>query len=108
MRTFLLTLFWFTNFGSALQLLVITFASWAVFSGNYSFTELNVDIFVTQIVPWFQWVETLILELFGEFGRWILTIPVLVISPIKLVVGTAIGLWAYRTAQEMPITPAYA
>ena len=53
MRTFLWTIFWFTNFGNVIQLLVMALASWIIFSGAYSFSELNVGVFITQYVPWF-------------------------------------------------------
>ena len=103
MRTFLLSIFWITNVGSAIQLLIIVSASWVVFSGTYSFTELNVNVYITQLVPWLLWLKTLIVTLFGDLGRWLLAIPVLVIAPLKLVSGTAIGLWAYSTAKKMPV-----
>jgi hypothetical protein len=51
MRTCLLSIFWITNVGSAIQLLIIASASWIIFGGTYSFTELNVDVFITQLVP---------------------------------------------------------
>ena len=70
MRTFLLSIFWISNVGGAIQLLIIASASWVIFSGTYSFTELNVDVFITQLVPWLLWLKTLIVTLFGELGRW--------------------------------------
>ena len=108
MRTFLLSIFWISTVGGAIQLLIIASASWVIFSGTYSFTELNVDVFITQLVPWLLWLKTVIVTLFGELGRWILAIPVLVIAPLKLVLGTAIGLWAYSTAKNMPVGSAHA
>ena len=107
MRTFLLTIFWVTNFGNVIQLLVIASASWIIFSGAYSFFELNVNVFITQFVPWLLWLKTLIIALLGEFGRWVLTIPILIIAPLKFIGGTIIGFWAYSVAKKIPVGPAY-
>jgi len=107
MRTFLLAIFWFTSLGSVIQVLIIVSASWIIFSGAYSFSDLNVNVFITQYIPMFVWIKTLIVELLGDFGYWILTIPILIISPLKLVVGTIIGLWAYSVAKAMAAEPAH-
>jgi len=84
MRTFLLAIFWITNLGSVIQLLIMASGCWIVFSGAYSFTDLNVYVFVTQYVPWLLWVKTFIVEFLGDFGIWILTIPILIIAPLKV------------------------
>jgi hypothetical protein len=105
MRIFLLTVFWITNLGNVVQLLIIASASWIVFSGAYSFSDLDVNVFITQYVPIFVWLKTLIVKFFGDLGHWILTIPILVISPLKFIAGTIIGWWAYSTARKMPATP---
>ena len=107
MRTCLLTIFWVTNLGNVIQLLVMATASWTIFSGAYSFSELNVTVFITQFVPWLLWLKTFIIALLGEFGRWVLTIPILIIAPLKFVGGTIIGFWAYSVAKKMPVGPAY-
>ena len=101
MRLCLLSIFWIMNVGSAIQLLVIASASWVIFSGAHSFTELNVDVYITEVIPWLLWLKTLIVALFGEVGRWVLMLPILIIAPLKLVTGTAIGFWAYSTAKDM-------
>jgi len=102
MRKFLLTIFWITNLGNVIQLLIMATASWIIFSGAHSFFDLNVNVFITQYIPVFIWIKTLIVTLLGDFGYWILTIPILVIAPLKLVAGTIIGLWAYSAAKSMP------
>ena len=106
MRTFLLTIFWITNFGNVIQLLIMASASWIIFSGAYSFSDLSLDVFITQYIPIFVWIKRFIVELLGVLGYWILSIPILIISPLKLVVGTIIGLWAYSVAKDMPTEPA--
>ena len=106
MRTFLLSIFWITTVGSVIQLLVMASASWIVFSGAYSFSELSVDVFITQYLPWFVWLKAFIVALLGEFGRWVLTVPILIIATLKLIGGTIIGLWAYSAAKELPVEPA--
>ena len=98
MRTFLLTIFWITNLGNVIQLLIMASASWIIFSGAYSFFDLNVNVFITQYIPIFIWIKTFIVERLGDVGHWILTIPILIIAPLKLVTGTIIGLWAYSVA----------
>ena len=105
MRTFLLTIFWISNLGSVIQLLIMASASWILLSGSYSFFDLNVNVFITQYVPWLLWIKTILVQLLGEFGYWILTIPILIIAPVKLVLGTIIGLWAYSAAKDMPPKP---
>ena len=105
MRTFLLTVFWITNLGNVIQLLIMASASWIIFSGTYSFFDLDVNVFITQYIPMFIWIKTFIVPLLGDFGYWILTIPILIISPLKLVAGTFIGLWAYSVARNMPAEP---
>ena len=100
MRTFLLTIFWITSLGSVIQLLIMASASWIIFSGAYSFFDLTVSVFITQYMPVFIWIKTFIVALLGSVGHWILTIPILIIAPIKLVVGTIIGLWAYSVEKK--------
>jgi len=107
MRTFLLSVFWVTNFGNVIQTLVIASAGWIIFSGSYSFSDLNVNVFLTEYIPWLLWLKTILIALLGEFGRWVLTIPILVIAPLKFVTGTAIGLWAYSAAKNLPVRAAY-
>ena len=103
MRIFLLTIFWITNIGSVIQLLIIVSAGWVLFSGASSFFELDVNLFVTQIVPWLFWVKTILVKFFGDLGYWILTIPILIVAPVKLVFGVIIGLWVYSTAKDLPV-----
>jgi hypothetical protein len=107
MRTFLLAIFWITNLGNVIHLLIIASASWIIFSGTYSFSDLNVDLFITQYIPMFVWIKTLIVELLGDFGYWVLTIPILIVSSLKLVAGTIIGLWVYSVAKDMPAAPTH-
>ena len=107
MRTFLLTIFWITSLGSVVQLLITASAIWIIFSGASSFFELNVNVYITQYIPWLLWVKILIVEVFGAFGRWILTIPILFIAPLKLITGKMIGVWAYTVAKDMPVEAAH-
>jgi len=107
MRTFLLTIFWITNLGAVIQLLIMASASWIIFSGAYSFFDLNVSVFITEYVPLFIWIKTFIVALLGSLGQWILTIPILIIAPLKLILGTIIGLWAYSIARDMPVNSAH-
>ena len=104
MRTFLLTIFWLSNTGNVIQLLIMTSAGWLIFTSNYSFSDLSLGVFVTQVVTWLGWIETVIVALFDDFGRWVLSIPILIITPIKLIGGVVIGWWAYSTAKDMPRT----
>ena len=62
MRTFLLTIFWITNLGNVIQLLIMASASWIIFSGAYSFFDLNVNVFITQYIPMFIWIKTFIVR----------------------------------------------
>jgi len=101
MRKFLLAIVWLTSLGSVIQVLIIGSASWISFSGAHSFSDLNVNVFITQYIPMFVWIKTLIVELLGDFGYWILSIPILIIAPLKLLTGTIIGLWAYLAAKDM-------
>jgi len=103
MRAFLLSIFWVTTVGSVIQLLVIASGGWIVLSGAFSFSELSVNVFITQFVPWLLFLKTLIITLLGELGRWLLDIPILLIATLKLIVGTVIGLWAYSVAKAMPV-----
>ena len=82
-------------------------ASWFILSGANSFFDLSVDVFITQYVPWLLWIKTILVELLGDFGYWILTIPILIIAPLKLISGTIIGLWAYSIAKGMSDKPAH-
>ena len=107
MRNFLLTIFWITNVGNVIQLLIMVSACWIIFSGNHTFFDLTVNVFITQYVPWLLWIKTFIVAVLGGFGHWILSIPILIIAPLKLVAGTTIGVWAYSAAQDMPAEPAH-
>lgn len=103
MRTFLMTIFWLSNFGNVVQLLIMTSAGWLIYSGDYSFSNLNLETFVTQVAPLLHWIKTILLEVFGDFGRWVLSLPIFIISPIKFIGGVIIGWWAYSTAKKMPV-----
>jgi hypothetical protein len=103
MRTFLLSVFWITNVGNVIQLLVIASASWIILFGSYSFLELDGNVFVTKFVPWLLWFKTFIIALLGDFGRFLLSIPILIIAPLKLAIGTMIGCWAYFEAKNIPV-----
>ena len=102
MRALFLSVFWITTVGNFLQFLVIIYAGAIVLSGAYSFSDLSVNVFITQFLPWFSWLKVVIISLLGEFGRWVLEVPVLAISPLKFAGGAVIGLWAYSRAQEYP------
>jgi|TARA_B110000090_G_scaffold198808_1_gene238061 hypothetical protein len=78
-------------------------AGWLIVSGDYSFFEINVVIFVTKVAPWLQWTETIIVAVLGDLGTWILSIPIFIISPIKFIAGACIGWWAYSTAKNIPV-----
>lgn len=107
MRTFLMSVVWVTNFGNFIQMLVISSALWILFNSGYAFADLSVNVYITQYLPWLLWLKTLMVALLGELGRWILTIPILVIAPIKFITGSLIGWWAYSVAKTMPVGPAY-
>ena len=107
MRNFLLTIFWISNVGNVIQFLIMVSAGWLILSGSYSFFELNVVVFVTEVAPWLQWIETIIVVLLGDLGRWLLSIPIFIISPIKFIAGVIIGWWAYSTAKKMSEEPAH-
>jgi hypothetical protein len=81
MRKFLLTIFWITNIGNVIQLLVIVSGSWILLSGAHSFFDLSVNVFITQYVPWLLWLKTILVQFLGDFGYWILTIPILIMAP---------------------------
>jgi hypothetical protein len=102
-----MTVVWFTNVGNFIQMLVITSAIWILYHSGNAFVDLSVNVYITQYVPWLLPVKTLIVELLGEFGRWILTIPILVLAPLKFIGGTIIGGWAYSVARKMPRGPVY-
>jgi hypothetical protein len=106
MRKFLLTVFWITNLGSVIQLLIIVSASWIILSGANSFFDLTVDVFITQHVSWMLWIKTILIHFLGDFGYLILTIPILIIAPLKLAFGTMISVWVYSVAMGMPDKPA--
>ena len=59
MRKFLLTIFWITNLGNIIQLLIMASATWIILSDAYSFFDLNVNVFITQYVPWLLWIKTM-------------------------------------------------
>jgi|TARA_B110000093_G_C12803098_1_gene339707 hypothetical protein len=59
-------------------------AGWLIVSGDYSFFEINVVIFVTQVAPWLQWTETIIVAVLGDLGTWILSIPILLFLQLSL------------------------
>ena len=107
MRNFLLAIFWISNIGNVIQFLIMVSAGWLILSGNYSFFELNVVLFVTEVTPWLRWIETIIIAVLGDLGRWILSIPIFIISPIKFIAGALIGWWAYAAAKNIPVESAY-
>ena len=107
MRTFLLTIFWVSSVGNVFQLLIMASAGWLILSGVYSFFDLNLDVFVTQVAPWLFWIKAILAALLGEFGIWILSIPIFILSPIKFTAGLIVGWWAYSAAKNMPVEPAY-
>jgi hypothetical protein len=56
-----------------------------MYSSAYSFSELSVNVFITLYLPWLLWLKTFIISLLGEFGRWVLEVPMLVIAPLKCI-----------------------
>lgn len=107
MRTFLLSIFWISSVGNVVQALIMLSAGWVIFAGDYAFANLSVEVFVTQVAPWLRWVETVVIALLGDFGRWLLSIPILIIAPLKFIAGALIGWWAYTAAQNIPPQSAY-
>jgi len=65
------------------------------------------DVFVTQVAPWLIFIKTILAALLGQFGIWILSIPIFILSPIKFIAGVIVGSWAYSTAKNMPVEPTY-
>jgi len=77
-------------------------AGCSIISGDYSFSELTLELYVTQVTPLLSWIETVLVALLGDLGRAILSIPIFIISPMKFVAGVLIGWWAYTTLKTMP------
>jgi len=67
-----------------------------------------VGVFITQYVPWLLWLKTIVVDVLGDFGYWLLDIPILIIAPLKMVVGLIVGLWAYSVAKGMAAEPTHA
>lgn len=107
MRNFLLSVFWITNVGGVFQIVVIAVSVWIIASGAHSISELSLNVFIVEYASWLVWMKSLLIVFLGDLARWILTIPVLVIAPARLVSGTIIGLWAYSVAKRMPHQVAY-
>ena len=102
MRNFLLTIFWLLNIGSVVQLAVIVSALWAVYSGLYSFSSLDVSAFVTEMIPRLTWLKDFLVSILGDLGHWVLALPILFVAPMKLLGDTLIGVWIYTAARNMP------
>ena len=100
-RKLLVAIVWVTSLGGVIQLLIIASASWISLSGAYSVSELSMGVFITQYVPWLLWLKTIVVEVLGGFGYWLLGLPILFLSLFKFTTGTAIGLWAYFVLKDM-------
>ena len=103
MRTLLISLFWMTNVGSVLQLLIMLSGFWIILGDAHSFVSLSVGTFITAYVPQVAWIKTVIVWLLGDVGRWILGLPILLVAPVKILIGSLIGYWAYSRARALAV-----
>ena len=99
---FLLSVYWMAIVGSIAQSIVILASIWILSTSSYSFFELDVNVFFTEFFPMFLWVKTFIIFVLGDVGSLILTLPMLIVAPLKLVLGLVIGYWAYSVADTIP------
>ena len=106
MRNFLLSILWMSIIGNAIQFLIMATATWQIISGSYSFSDLTLEVYVTQLAPWLSWIKTVLAAMLGDLGSAILTLPIFVISPMKFVAGLVIGWWANTELKNLSTEPA--
>ncbi|MFK7967530.1 MAG: hypothetical protein AB8C46_26515 [Burkholderiaceae bacterium] len=100
MRICLHTVFWVSNLGTLVHLSIIIAAGLIVYGGSSSFSELSLGVFTSQYYPWLSWIKAVLSTLLGGLGLWILGLPILVISPLKIIAGALIGFWAYSELRK--------
>jgi hypothetical protein len=101
MRKAMLLLFWLCVLGTIVRLPLLCYEFWLLATAT-TFSDLTVWSLLTEHLPFLAWVTDLITAIFGaEFGGWILDLPATLVTSVKLVFGTLIGIWALDTAREI-------
>lgn len=101
MRRGLLIIFWLCTLGTIVQLPLLGYELWVLATGT-TFTELTVRALLTEHLSFLAWIANLITAIFGaEFGDWILGLPITLVTILKLIFGTVIGIWALDKVREI-------
>jgi len=101
MRFGLLLIFWLCVFGTVVRVPLLGYEFWLL-ATEVTFAELTVWALLTEHLPFLSWIADLITAILGaEFGDLILALPATLLTTIKLIFGTVIGMWALDRVREM-------
>ncbi len=104
MRSGLLLLFWLCVFTTVVRVPLLGYEFWLLATAE-TFSELTVWALLTQHLPFLSWVADLITAVLGvEFGGLILALPATLVTIVKLIFGTLIGIWALDKVRELDAT----
>ena len=102
MRDGLMFLFWVCLLGTFFQAPLLGYEFWLLATQATTFGELTVVVLLTEHLTFFAWIASLILGVFGPvFGGWILSLPVILVTSVKLICGSLIGYWSLVTVRKM-------
>jgi hypothetical protein len=101
MRNGLLLLFWICVVSVAVRVPLLCYELWLLVT-EVTFSELTGWALLTDHLPFLSWIAALVTATLGtELGSSLLALPATLITVIKLIFSTLIGIWALDRVREM-------
>ncbi len=101
MRNGLLLLFWICVLSVVVRVPLLCYELWLLATG-VAFSELTGWALLTEHLPFLSWIADLVTATLGaEFGSSLLALPATLITILKLMFHTVIGIWALDRVREM-------
>jgi len=96
----LLVLGWAGYAGAAIDVVITSVALWAAIAERQWF--ISVDVVFREYIAWLYWVKQLAYHVLpdGFVGR-IFGLPALLLFPVRVVVSTLIGMWAFGAVSRL-------
>ena len=88
-------------FGSAAETVILFHALWLMVAGQAAWGITGLA-YITTHLSFFYWVIDLAYAVFPDgFVSYLLTWPVVLFYPVRIVVSILIGIWAFRKARML-------
>jgi hypothetical protein len=96
----LLVLGWAGYVGGAIDVVITSVALWAALAEHQWL--ISVDVVLREYIAWLFWVKQLAYHVLPDsFVGRIFGLPALVLFPVRVVVSTLIGMWAFGAANRL-------